>query len=68
MNKTFGQIIKEKRLAHGLTQWQLAEKAGVSQHAISYWENDEHYPNIFAVIEIADFFKCPIDELVGRKI
>lgn len=34
-----GKILKEKRLAKGMTQADLANKAGVTIRAVTYWEN-----------------------------
>ena len=33
-----GKILKEKRIEKGMTQAELAEKAGVTIRAITYWE------------------------------
>lgn len=41
MNKSFGEIIKEKRLAKGWSQIDLAEKSGISQGSISRIENSD---------------------------
>lgn len=34
-----GQLIKERRIAKGMTQGELAEKVGVKDSAIAKWEN-----------------------------
>ncbi len=34
-----GKILKEARISKGMTQAELAEKAGVTIRAITYWEN-----------------------------
>jgi SOS-response transcriptional repressor LexA len=41
MNKTFGEIVKEKRLEKGWTQTQLAVKSGIKQGSISRIEANE---------------------------
>ena len=41
---TFGEQIKQKREALGLTQEELAEKLDVSRQAISKWESDLSMP------------------------
>jgi transcriptional regulator with XRE-family HTH domain len=42
--RSAGEIIAERRHAHGLTQAQLARRAGTSQAAISRLERDELSP------------------------
>ncbi|MEE1525445.1 MAG: helix-turn-helix transcriptional regulator, partial [Lacticaseibacillus paracasei] len=40
------QVIRERRLALGLTQEELANKIGVSAPAVSKWEKGVSYPDI----------------------
>ncbi len=59
--------LKELRRIHGMRQHDLAEALNISQQSISRYENGKHYPDIPALIEIADYFDVPLDYLVGRK-
>ena len=59
--------LKALRKIHGMRQQDLAEKINISQQSISRYENGQHYPDIPALIEMADFFDVPLDYLVGRK-
>lgn len=52
---------KEKRL----TQGQLAEKLGVSEQAISKWENNQCAPDVSLFPILADCFGVSIDRLFG---
>ena len=52
---------KEKRI----TQAQLAEKLGVSEQAVSKWENDQCAPDVSLFPIIAEFFGVSIDRLFG---
>ena len=52
---------KEKKI----TQAQLAEKLGVSEQAISKWENDQCAPDVSLFPAIADYFGVSIDRLFG---
>lgn len=52
---------KEKKI----TQAQLAEKLGVSDQAISKWENNQCAPDVSLFPIIADFFGVSIDRLFG---
>jgi transcriptional regulator with XRE-family HTH domain len=65
--KTFGQIVREKRLAKGFTLTQLADKLHVSFSTISLWENNKRTPNIYYACDLADVLGCSLDELCGRK-
>lgn len=59
--------IKELRNIHGMRQQDLAEALNISQQTISRYENGKHYPDVPALIEIADYFDVPLDYLVGRR-
>lgn len=45
-------VIRELRNEKGLTLRQLAERANVSDSAVSRWENGERVPNVDAYIRI----------------
>lgn len=52
---------KEKKI----TQAQLAEKLGISEQAVSKWENAQCAPDISLFPIIADYFGVSIDRLFG---
>ncbi len=52
---------KEKKI----TQAQLAEKLGVSEQAISKWENNQCAPDVSLFPIIAEYFGVSIDRLFG---
>ena len=58
--------IKELRLEKGLTQTQLAEKAGINQSMIARWERGEREPFASAVLKLADALECTCVYLLGR--
>ena len=43
---TFGEVLKQLREKAGLSQRELAERAGTSQKAISFWEKGEREPTL----------------------
>jgi transcriptional regulator with XRE-family HTH domain len=49
---TAGELIRERRLAHGLSQERLARRARTSQAAISRLERDEVSPTVQTLSEI----------------
>lgn len=59
-----GRKIAERRKAHGWTQSQMAEKLGVGYEAVSRMERGAILPTISKIIQVADAFECPIDELL----
>lgn len=48
--------IRELREAHNLTQAELGKIAGVSDKAVSTWENGTAEPRMGAIQKIADYF------------
>ena len=63
----YGQEIKSYRKSLNLSQEQLAKATGISQQAISFWEQNKRTPNMDDCIILADFFGITLDELVGRE-
>lgn len=60
--------IRELRKQAKLSQEMMAEKIGVSRQAITKWETGLGVPDIENLVAIADLFKLPLDELMGRDI
>ena len=65
--KIFCERLKELRLEKKLTISQLAKEIGVSDAAISRWENNERIPNIDNLFAIANFFHVSSDFLIGLE-
>lgn len=62
---TIGTNIYTLRKEKKITQAQLAEKLGVSEQAISKWENNQCAPDVSLFPIIADYFGVSIDRLFG---
>lgn len=60
--------IKALRRKHYLNQSQFAKMIGVTQSAISQWENDMTRPNSYQLEAIAKAFNISIDELLADNI
>lgn len=58
-----GKLIREKRLAAGLTQEQLEQKSGLPQSHISRLENALHSPSFATLQRIADALSIPVSDL-----
>ena len=64
---TIGGKLYSLRVAKGMTQEQLAAILCVSPTAVSKWERNIANPSIEMLWQLADYFECSIDELVGRE-
>lgn len=65
MKLYLAENLKRLRTMKNLTQEQLADELGVSVQSVSRWENDNSYPDIECVPEIARFFGVTTDEIMG---
>lgn len=63
-----GEKIRAKRKERGLTQAELANILGVTKAAVSKWENEESYPDITLLPQIAQIFHITMDELFDYTI
>ena len=57
--------IKKYRLAAKLSQLELATRVGVTQGAITQWEQGKTSPNAGRLEQIADVLGCTINDLFG---
>lgn len=60
--------ITEFRKKRGLTQAQLAEALNMTPAAVSKWETGAALPDLNTLIALADFFRLPMDDLLGRTL
>lgn len=64
-----GKFILENRRAKKLTQSELAEKLGVTDRAVSNWENGKNMPDLSLFKPLCDILGITINELIsGEKI
>lgn len=59
-----GQFIAACRKEQGLTQAQLAEKIGVSDRAVSKWENGKALPDASNMLDVCDALGISVNELL----
>lgn len=62
----FAFMIKQLREDRGLTITELSDKLGYSIASISFWENKKTNPNLYKVMDVADFFGVPLNILIGE--
>ena len=64
-----GKFIAELRKEKNMTQQELADKLGVTDRAISHWENGRRLPDYSLLKDLCDVLSISINELFsGEKI
>ncbi len=59
--------IQKLRTNAGLNQVEFAKQIGVTKQCVSNWENDNVLPSAEMLVRISDFFKVPLEVLLGRE-
>lgn len=62
-----GKQLKKYRRESGITQKELAEKAGVSKNHISAIERDVYNPSVKVLSVYYRFCNIPVEEILGIK-
>jgi len=62
-----GRFLAELRHEKELTQEQLAERLGTSNKTISRWENGNYMPPVEMLMELSEFYRVSINELLSGK-
>jgi len=55
--------VRERRVAAGLSQQELAERAGLTRQAVSAIEAGRYLPNTAVALRLARALGCPVEEL-----
>ena len=64
-----GKFIAVCRKENGYTQASLAEKLGVTDRAVSKWENGKNMPDASIMLELCELLKINVNELlIGEHI
>ncbi|MGD9855306.1 MAG: helix-turn-helix transcriptional regulator, partial [Planctomycetaceae bacterium] len=58
--------VRERRTALGLTQAELAERAGISRTAVTAIEGERLVPSVVTALAIAEVLGGTAEELFGR--
>ena len=61
-----GKKIAYYRKNKNMTQEELAKQLGISNQAVSKWENEQSCPDVELLPKIADIFEITLDELFER--
>ncbi len=60
----FGNLLASQRRGLGLTQFQLAELLGVTNKAVSKWENGRSKPRFGTCLRLADLLGVSLNDLL----
>lgn len=63
----FGNFLYNLRKQRGWTQTELADKLGVTNQAVSKWENSDSFPDTGMLVPLAELFGVSVDELLKGK-
>ena len=64
---SFGNFISALRVRRGLSQYQLGALVGVSDKAVSKWENGVSKPRMNTIVKLAEVLDIGTDELLACK-
>lgn len=59
-----GKFIASCRKENGYTQASLAEKLGITDRAISKWENGKSMPDVSIMLELCELLQINVNELL----
>lgn len=68
MELSLSQNIRSLRKQRKLTQEQFAEILGVTTGSVYKWESGSSIPELYMLVEIADFFGVSMDALLGYQM
>ena len=63
-----GRFIAERRKKKKLTQMQLAERLGITDRAISKWENGKGMPDSSLMLDLCDALEISVNELLSGEM
>ena len=63
-----GRLIAECRKKQGLTQAQLAEKLGITDRAVSKWENGKAMPDSSIMLDLCSILKITVTDLLNGEV
>jgi putative transcriptional regulator len=61
--RNVGNNLRKIRRVHDLTQEELGKDLGVTRHTIMALESRKYEPSIALALEIAQFFKMPVEDI-----
>ena len=68
MKQTHEIALQAIRKDTGKTQAQVASDLGVSKATYSAWETGRHEMNAAQIIQVAEYYVCSTDDILGLKV
>lgn len=65
--KSLGEFLKSQRLNKDISQAELAEKIGVSQQSITFYESDKRIPSVKIIAPYADVLGIDTEQLYKMR-
>ena len=66
--KRTGELIKNARMSKNYTQTELGDLVGVSNKAVSRWENGESFPDVGVLETLSNCLDLKIEDIVQGKL
>ena len=63
-----GKFIAKRRKEQNLTQMQLAEKLGITDRAISKWENGKSLPDSAIMLDLCSLLQITVNDLLSGEV
>lgn len=63
-----GKFIAECRKKNNLTQMQLAERLGITDRAVSKWENGKSMPDASIMLDLCSELKITVNDLLSGEV
>lgn len=63
-----GRFIAERRRENGLTQLQLAERLGITDRAVSKWENGRAMPDTAIMLDLCGLLRISVNDLLNGEV
>lgn len=67
MAQEFGELLRKARETKGLTQAELAQRAGLQPSAVAHFESGRRSPSLDNLRRLADALSVNLDYLLGRE-
>ena len=61
-------VLREKRLAQGITQYKMAKDTGMSKSSILYIENCTQRPTLYTILLLADYLNVDFSQIVKEAL